>query len=124
MLDKRTIGFADVAGNRQCITLGNLSENPGGPAAADRLRAMGSREDLGTARVVDDDPGLLARLMPAGFRARPEQAILFTVSAWSRNCPQHIPQRFDAADLSAALNARVDRIAALEQEVAHLGGAV
>ena len=74
----------------------------------------------GTARVVEDDPELMERLMPQGYRARGEQAILFSVGAWDVNCPQHIPQRFDAADVAAALAERDGRIAALEAEIAAL----
>jgi predicted pyridoxine 5'-phosphate oxidase superfamily flavin-nucleotide-binding protein len=55
--------------------------------------------------------------MPQGYRARPEQVVLFTVTAWDVNCPQHIPQRFEAA---VAIQSRDERIAALESEVAHL----
>jgi hypothetical protein len=58
--------------------------------------------------------------MPPGYKARPEQAILFTVTAWDANCPQHIPQRFEAADVAAALAERDDRIAALEAEIKQL----
>ena len=56
----------------------------------------------------------------AGGRARPEHALLFTVTAWDVNCPQHIPQRFDAADVAAKLEIRDQRIAALEVEVQRL----
>jgi predicted pyridoxine 5'-phosphate oxidase superfamily flavin-nucleotide-binding protein len=76
----------------------------------------------GEARVVEDDADLMAKLMPQGYKARSEQAILFTVAAWDTNCPQHIPQRFDAADVAAALAARDARIAALEAEVVLLRG--
>jgi uncharacterized protein len=55
-----------------------------------------------------------------GYKARPEQAILFTVSAWDANCPQHIPQRFEAAEVAAALEQRDKRIQALEAEVERL----
>ena len=74
----------------------------------------------GEARVVDDDPALLQSLMPQGYKARPEQVILFKISAWDTNCPQHIPQKFDAADVAAALAARDARIAELEAELAAL----
>ncbi|TGR73636.1 pyridoxamine 5'-phosphate oxidase, partial [Mesorhizobium sp. M1C.F.Ca.ET.193.01.1.1] len=74
----------------------------------------------GRARVVENDPELIAKLMPADYKARPEQAILFTVTAWDANCPQHIPQRFEAADVAAALAERDRRIAGLEQEIARL----
>ena len=60
------------------------------------------------------------RLMPAGYRARPEQVMLFTVTAWDVNCPQHIPQRFEAADVRKAIEVRDQRIAALEAEVKRL----
>ena len=60
--------------------------------------------------------------MPKGYRARPEQVILFKIEAWDTNCPQHIPQKFDAADVAAALAARDARIAELEAEVAALKG--
>jgi uncharacterized protein YceH (UPF0502 family) len=58
--------------------------------------------------------------MPAGYRARPEQALLFEITAWDVNCPQHIPQKIDAADVAAALADRDARIAALEAELAAL----
>jgi predicted pyridoxine 5'-phosphate oxidase superfamily flavin-nucleotide-binding protein len=70
--------------------------------------------------VVEGDTDLTAKLMPAGYKARAEQAILFTVAAWDANCSQHIPQRFEAADVAAALAQRDARIAALEAEVKRL----
>jgi predicted pyridoxine 5'-phosphate oxidase superfamily flavin-nucleotide-binding protein len=66
----------------------------------------------------------MAKLMPEGYKARPEQVILFTVSAWDSNCPQHIPQRFEAADVAAVLAERDKRIEGLEQEIARLRGAM
>ncbi len=46
--------------------------------------------------------------------------VLFTVTAWDANCPQHIPQRFEAADVAAALGQRDQRIASLETEITQL----
>lgn len=118
MLDSRTLGFADFRGNRQYITLGNLAENP---KAFLFLIDYAHRRRIkiwGEARVVEDDPALLRTLMPEGYKAVPEQAILFKVSAWDMNCPQHIPQRFEAADVAAALDTRDRKIAALEAELA------
>jgi uncharacterized protein len=74
----------------------------------------------GEARVVEDDPALTQSLMPKGYRARPEQVIVFKITAWDTNCPQHIPQKFDAADVAAALAARDERITELEAELAAL----
>jgi predicted pyridoxine 5'-phosphate oxidase superfamily flavin-nucleotide-binding protein len=73
-------------------------------------------------RTVEDDPALLQSLMPRGYRARPEQAILFKLKAIDFNCKQHIPQKFDAADVKTALEARDVRIAELEQQLASLRG--
>jgi predicted pyridoxine 5'-phosphate oxidase superfamily flavin-nucleotide-binding protein len=120
VLDERTIAFADFSGNRQYITQGNLADNPKAHLFLIDYAHRRRVKIWGKARVVEDDAELAARLMPDGYRARPEQAILFTVSAWNVNCQQHIPQRFDAADVAAALAARDDRINALEAEVARL----
>ena len=122
ILDKSTIAFADYSGNRQYITQGNLSENP---KANIFLMDYAHRRRVkiwGEARVVDDDPSLLKSLMPQGYKARPEQVILFKISAWDTNCPQHIPMKFDAADVAAALAMRDARIAELEGELAALKG--
>jgi predicted pyridoxine 5'-phosphate oxidase superfamily flavin-nucleotide-binding protein len=120
VLDDKTIGVADFAGNRQYITQGNLADNPKAHLfLIDYVH--GKRVKIwGDARVVEDDAELITRLMPEDYEARPEQAILFTVLAWNANCPQHIPQRFDAADVVAALAERDKRIAALESEVRRL----
>ena len=71
----------------------------------------------GEARVVEEDAELIGRLMPSDYKARAGQVILFTVSAWDANWPQYIPQRFDAADVAAALAERDERIAALEAKI-------
>jgi predicted pyridoxine 5'-phosphate oxidase superfamily flavin-nucleotide-binding protein len=120
VLDERTIGFADFAGNRQYITQGNLQENPKSHLFVIDYASRRRVKIWGTARIVEGDEALVRRLMPVGYRARPEQALLFTVTAWDVNCPQHIPQRFDAADVAAELEVRDQRIAALEVEVQRL----
>ncbi|MGB3043204.1 MAG: pyridoxamine 5'-phosphate oxidase family protein [Xanthobacteraceae bacterium] len=122
VLDKTTIAFANFAGNRQFITLGNLSENPKVHIFVLDYVNRQRVKIWGEARVVDDDPALMEALMPRGYRARPEQVILIKVKAWNTNCRQHIPQKFDAADVKAALELRETRIAELEAEVAALKG--
>jgi uncharacterized protein len=120
VLDEHTIGFADFAGNRQYITQGNLEENPKAQLFLIDYTNRRRIKVWGTARVVEGDEALLQRLMPVGYRARPEQVMLFTVFAWDVNCPQHIPQRLEAADVEAAIESRDRRIATLEAEVARL----
>ena len=122
VIDDNTIGFVDFVGNRQYITAGNLADNA---KTFLFLIDYANRQRIkiwGTARIVDADAALTAKLMPGSYKARPEHVILFTLSAWDANCPQHIPQRFEAADVAATLAARDERIAALEAEVARLRG--
>jgi uncharacterized protein len=118
VLDRNTLAFADYRGNRQYITQGNLGENPKAHIFVMDYAHRRRVKIWGEARVIDDDPALLASLMPAGYKARPEQVILFKIYAWDTNCPQHIPQKLDAADVAAALAARDARIAELETELA------
>lgn len=90
VLDRHTLAFADFAGNRQYITVGNLSENPRAQlflidyASRTRVKIWGVAECV-------DDPALLAALMPPGYEARGERVIVFRVRAWDANCPRHIP---------------------------------
>jgi predicted pyridoxine 5'-phosphate oxidase superfamily flavin-nucleotide-binding protein len=119
-VDDHTLGFVDFTGNRQYITAGNLSENN---QAFLFLMDYTNRRRIklwGHARVVENDNALIRHLMPADYSARPEQVILFTVDAWDTNCSQHIPQKIDAADVSAAIDRLQARIADLEAENAVL----
>jgi uncharacterized protein len=123
VLDDKTIAFVDFAGNRQYITQGNLADNPRAYLFLIDYAHRRRVKIWGEARVVEGAAALIAKLAPEGYKARPEQVILFTVSAWDTNCPQHIPQRFEAADVAAALAERDARIAALEAEVHRLQAA-
>jgi uncharacterized protein len=129
ILDKTTIAFTDYAGNQQYLTQGNLSENPKAHIFIMDYAHRRRVKIWGEARVIEDDPALTEALMPKGYRARPEQVIVFKIAAWDTNCPQHIPQKFDAADVAAAMGetsakieAKDKRIAELEAEVAKLKG--
>jgi predicted pyridoxine 5'-phosphate oxidase superfamily flavin-nucleotide-binding protein len=122
VLDEETFGFADFAGNKQYITLGNIQENP---KAHVFLMDYAHRRRIkiwGELSAVEGDAALNARLKPAGYKARVERVMLIRVSAWDVNCPQHIPQKIDAADVTAALASRDARIAELEAEVKRLRG--
>jgi predicted pyridoxine 5'-phosphate oxidase superfamily flavin-nucleotide-binding protein len=120
VLDERTLAFADFSGNRQYITAGNLEENP---RAMIFLMDYVNRRRVkiwGSARVVENDPQLLTRLFPEGYRARAEAAILFRVEAWDVNCPQHIPQMLFAEDVGEAMRLLEAHIKSLEVENAKL----
>lgn len=120
VLDERTLAFTDLVGNRQYITQGNLEENPKAYLFLIDYTHRRRVKIWGNARVVEDDADLIRRLLPEDYPARPEQVVLFEVEAWDRNCPQHIPQRFEAADVEAVLARRDARIAALEAELRRL----
>jgi hypothetical protein len=122
VLDKNMLAFADYRGNRQYITQGNLSENHKAYIFVMDYAHRRRVKLWGEARVVDNDEALLQSLMPGGYKARGEQVILFRISAWDINCPQHIPQKFEATDVAAALASREARIAELEVELAALKG--
>lgn len=94
MIDEKTLGFADFGGNRQYISVGNLSENP--KAFIFLMDYVNSRRIKlwGTARVVENDPELLGQLEDPEYPGRVERAMLFSIEAWDVNCPQHIHKRF------------------------------
>jgi uncharacterized protein len=117
VLDEHRIAFVDFAGNRQYISQGNLSENAKAHLFLIDYTEQRRIKLWGTASVVEGDKAWVERLLPARYEARPEQVIVFNVTAWDENCSQHIPQRLDAGDVRAALAARDARIAALEAEL-------
>jgi uncharacterized protein len=123
VLDDRTLGFADYAGNRQYITISNLAENDRAYLFLIDFAARRRIKVWGRARAVEDDPALLARLADPGYRVRPERAILFTVEAWDVNCSQHITARFSEEEIVGATVVMRERIAALEAENAQLRAA-
>jgi predicted pyridoxine 5'-phosphate oxidase superfamily flavin-nucleotide-binding protein len=120
VVDERTLGFADYRGNRQYITLANLSEND---RAFIFLLDTARRQRIklwGRARVVEDDSALVIRLFDEGYKARPERAILFTIEAWDANCSSHIVTRFSEAEIEEAFTTVQARIAELQAENARL----
>ena len=112
VVDAKTLAFADFAGNRQYVTTGNLAEND---RAFLFLMDYQNRQRIkiwGRAKV-SGDPALMAKLMPEGYAARFEQAIVIKIQAWDANCPQHIPHLVP-----------FERIAGLERENAALRAAL
>ena len=116
VLDENTLAFADYSGNKQYISVGNLAEND---RAYIFLMDYANRRRIkiwGTAKIVEDDAELLARLMPDGYKARPERAFVFTITAWDVNCPQHIVPRYDEELVRQVTEKLTRRVAELEVE--------
>ncbi len=123
VIDETTIGFVDFVGNRQFISQGNLVENDKAHLFLIDYSSRSRVKIWGTAKVVEGDEGLIKQLMPEGYAARPEQVMLFKVTAWDANCPQHIPLRFEADEVLKAIETRDTRIRELEAQVAALKAA-
>jgi len=113
-VDEKTVGFADFGGNRQYITLGNLSENP--RAFIFLMDYVRSRRIKlwGKARVVEDDPALFDRLRDSSYPGKVERVILFEIEAWDVNCPQHIHKRFSQKQVAPIIEQLQAKIAELE----------
>lgn len=118
VLDEKTLAFADFGGNRQYLTVGNLSENP---KAFLFLMDYANRQRVklwGTARVVEDDPALLDRLRDPEYPGKVERAVVFTIEAWDINCPQHIHPRFTEEQIRPVVDELRSRVADLEARLA------
>ena len=124
VLDEHTLAFADFRGNRQYISVGNLSQNP---KAQLFLMDYAQRHRIkiwGEARVVEDQPELLASLLVDGYKAKADRAIVFRITAWDANCPQHIPQLVNVDEVQKLLRERDARIAELEARLKAARGSV
>jgi predicted pyridoxine 5'-phosphate oxidase superfamily flavin-nucleotide-binding protein len=117
-----TLAFADFSGNRQYITIGRLSENDAVALFLMDYAHQARIKIWGRARMVENDPELIARLADPNYRARIERAIVIEIDAWDENCRQHIPQKFDASDVASAIGRLEARIGELEAENARLKG--
>jgi len=116
VIDEHTLGFADYRGNRQYITLGNLSEND---RAYLFLIDFSRRQRIklwGRARVVENDDSLIEKLFDHGYKARPERVILFAIEAWDVNCSQHITARLTVDEVEHLAATVQERIATLQAE--------
>ncbi len=120
VIDEKTLGFADFGGNRQYITLGNLSENPRAflflmdYAHSRRIKVWG------TTQVIEGDQEILEQLRDPSYPGKVERAILFRVEAWDVNCPQHIHKRFSQRQVAPVIEQLQQRIRELELQVAEL----
>ncbi len=115
VLDGKTIGFADFAGNRQYISVGNLARNDRVSLILmdypnrTRLKILGRVRPVGL-----DERDVIARLAHSTYRARVERGLLITVEAFDWNCPQHITPRFTAEEVERVTEALMLRIGELE----------
>lgn len=125
VLDEHHLGFADLRGNRQLLSTGNLATND---RVALFLVDYPQRVRLkiaGRARVIDarDDPDLASRLAPEPLskRSKVERLFLIEVVGFDWNCPQHLTPRYTLAEIEALAAPLRARIAELEAKLGLVG---
>lgn len=122
VVDEKTLGFADFGGNRQYVSIGNLTENPRAfiflmdYVNAQRIKLWGR------ARVVEGDPALLERLGDRAYPGAVERAVLFEIEAWDVNCPQHIHRRYPASVVAPAVEKLQREVGELRARLARYEG--
>jgi hypothetical protein len=105
VLDDKTLAVADFRGNRQYISIGNLSADNRtaliflDSAHRRRLKIFAHVE----IKSLGDDPELAERVATPGYRAMPERVLLFHLDAFDWNCSQHITPRFTEDEVQKAL---------------------
>ena len=116
------LGFADYRGNRQFMSVANLEANPRVSLFLMDYPNRRRLKIIGTAHYVDHDaaPDLVASLMPAGYPAVPERALVIGVVGFDWNCPQHITPRFGEAELAQAIAPFAAELKQLRTENARL----
>lgn len=113
VIDDETLGFVDMVGNRQYLTVGNLEENDRVLLFLIDYERRRRVKVWGRARVVPATPELTEQLKAPGQRGKIDHVMLITATRWDVNCPAHIPQKVDAIEVAA-------KIRALEEENARL----
>lgn len=120
VLDDRTLAFADFKGNRQYISVGNLSENSQAFLFLMDYSTQTRIKIWGTAEVIENDPVLLARVTDSHYKGKPERIIRFHIQAWDVNCRLHIPGKYSQEDVESLVQPLRDRVVVLEAENARL----
>ena len=120
VIDDKTLAFADFGGNRQYITLGNLTENP--LAFIFLMDYVNSRriKIWGNAKVIEDQVELIERVQDEGYPGKVERAIVFEVKAWDVNCPQHIHKRIRQDQVAPIIEELQGKIRQLEKQLEQL----
>ena len=119
VLDAQTLGFADLRGNKQYISTGNLNHDDRVTLFLMDYRRQSRLKILGRAKIYEGDVEagkLVEKLRVPGEKTPAERAILIHVEAFDWNCPQHIIPRFSEAELEPALAPFRARLEALEAE--------
>ena len=118
VLNDRTLGLADFRGNRQYVSLGNLTSDDRAALFFMDYPRQARLKLLARVRAVDlvNEPELATALVDANYTAKVERGLLIRVEAFDWNCPQHITPRFTAEEVRSIISRQEARIAELEAE--------
>jgi len=125
VLDDQTIGFADLRGNKQYISLGNLQHDDRVALFLMDYPSQSRLKILGHVEIHEDDATareLLETLRMSEEKTPAERAVLIRVEAFDWNCQQHITPRYTQEQLSEILEPIRRRLDELEKENARLRG--
>ncbi|KAA2242618.1 pyridoxamine 5'-phosphate oxidase family protein [Chitinophaga agrisoli] len=122
VIDRDTIGIVDFSGNRQYISVGNITENPNVSlilvsyplGARLKIYAKASIVALG------EDDQLYEYLKPADYRFKPERMMIFKIQAYDWNCQQHIMPRYSESEVRELFTRQQQYISKLEQKIREL----
>jgi predicted pyridoxine 5'-phosphate oxidase superfamily flavin-nucleotide-binding protein len=123
VLNPGLLGFADLRGNKQYISLGNLQHDSRVALFFMDYPNQTRLKILGRVEVHEQDaaaPDLIASLRTAEPGAVVERAILIHVEGFDWNCPQHITPRYTLEELEPSLAPLRARLQELEAENARL----
>jgi hypothetical protein len=126
VLDERTLAFADLRGNKQYISVGNLQHDDRVAMFLMDYPNQSRLKILGHAKVYEGDDearALVAKLRVPEEKTPPERAIVIQVAGFDWNCPQHITPRYTEEELAKMLEPMRTRLEALEAENKRLKGA-
>jgi uncharacterized protein len=106
VLDTKTVGFADLRGNKQYISVGNLQHDDRVSlflmdyVAKERLKIYGRAQIVEN---TEDAKKVIEKLSSNDPESVSERAILIHIEAFDWNCPQHITQRFTIEEIEELL---------------------
>ena len=119
VLDPQTLGFADLRGNTQYISVANLHHDDRVALFLMDYPHQSRLKILGRAKIHEGNAEalkLIESLRMPGEKSRAERALIIHVEAFDWNCPQHITPRFTQEELATALEPMQRRLKDLEAE--------
>jgi predicted pyridoxine 5'-phosphate oxidase superfamily flavin-nucleotide-binding protein len=115
VIDEEHLGFVDFSGNKQYISIGNLSENSKATIFLMHYPSQTRIKIWGTAKVIEDANTIMS--LKDDYNAKVERAIVFKIVAWDINCRQHIKQRYSIDQIEKIIEPLKKRINELEKEL-------